>query len=615
MQTKIFFSLIFLCLTFGIASAQSVEINKTAAASFTKSVPAKSLPAVSDLCPGEPCPCTTGYQAIKLYYFGEDNVDIDVYSDNDRTNSIASFPGAMSGDLLTISAASLSGGILNVYTYITVTNAAQEECYTDIYTRCPKNVWPEALRELQIVGKTFGDFTVFSVTDDGTDYECDLSNADQDWRVGGNVVAPDKNTLGTLNAQDVTFISDNTPRGILLANGDFGIGTLTPDAQLEVEGDVQISETLDVEGITTVHSTTASTDATNGALVVAGGAGIGGNTNVGQNLNVDGNATIANDLTVEAAGMTTLENTVQSTATGNGALVVQGGAGIARNLNVGEALDVDGSATVGGNLRVEMTGLTILENPLESTLPSNGALVVSGGAGISRNLNVGGAATIDGFTRITDNAEITGNLDLNGRLRLGNPGNADIEFNSSTQELLIENTLGEVVIEAADEEMLIISNSQVEAKKRLVVTGADLAERFTINIPAETDQSTGVAPGMVLSIDVNRPGELIVSDKAYDKTVAGIVSGAGGIQTAMLLGQEGTLADGDISVAMVGRVYCYVDADYGRIQPGDLLTTSSTFGHAMKVADFDQARGAIIGKAMTGLDSGKGLVLVLISMQ
>ena len=35
----------------------------------------------------------------------------------------------------------------------------------------------------------------------------------------------------------------------------------------------------------------------------------------------------------------------------------------------------------------------------------------------------------------------------------------------------------------------------------------------------------------------------------------------------------------------------------------------------MKVDEHDKARGAIIGKAMTGLESGKGLVLVLISMQ
>lgn len=49
--------------------------------------------------------------------------------------------------------------------------------------------------------------------------------------------------------------------------------------------------------------------------------------------------------------------------------------------------------------------------------------------------------------------------------------------------------------------------------------------------------------------------------------------------------------------------------------PGDLLTPSSIPGHAMKVTNHAKAQGAIIGKAMTTLAEGKGLVLVLVSLQ
>ena len=55
-----------------------------------------------------------------------------------------------------------------------------------------------------------------------------------------------------------------------------------------------------------------------------------------------------------------------------------------------------------------------------------------------------------------------------------------------------------------------------------------------------------------------------------------------------------------------------VDACNGAIEPGDLITTSDTPGHGMKVTDHDRARGAIIGKAMTRLEEGTGLVLVLV---
>jgi hypothetical protein len=46
-----------------------------------------------------------------------------------------------------------------------------------------------------------------------------------------------------------------------------------------------------------------------------------------------------------------------------------------------------------------------------------------------------------------------------------------------------------------------------------------------------------------------------------------------------------------------------------------LLTTSDTPGHGMKATDSSHASGAIIGKAMTSLARGKGLVLVLVSLQ
>ncbi|HKR61021.1 MAG TPA: hypothetical protein VJS64_14980, partial [Pyrinomonadaceae bacterium] len=76
-----------------------------------------------------------------------------------------------------------------------------------------------------------------------------------------------------------------------------------------------------------------------------------------------------------------------------------------------------------------------------------------------------------------------------------------------------------------------------------------------------------------------------------------------------------TLASGQHPVALSGRVCCWVDASLCAIKPGDLLTTSSTLGHAMKAMDRATAQGAIIGKAMIGLKEGKGLVLVLITLQ
>jgi len=119
----------------------------------------------------------------------------------------------------------------------------------------------------------------------------------------------------------------------------------------------------------------------------------------------------------------------------------------------------------------------------------------------------------------------------------------------------------------------------------------------------------------VVGIDPQNPGQLRLSDKAYDRSVAGIVSGAGGVNPGMLMSQSGSAADGKYPVALTGRVYCRADASNGSIEPGDLLTTSGIPGHAMKVTDHAKAQGAIIGKAMSSLKNGRGLVLVLVSLQ
>jgi len=69
-------------------------------------------------------------------------------------------------------------------------------------------------------------------------------------------------------------------------------------------------------------------------------------------------------------------------------------------------------------------------------------------------------------------------------------------------------------------------------------------------------------------------------------------------------------------VALSGRVWTFVDASTAAVEPGDLLTTSLTPGHAMVASDSSRSHGATIGKAMSRMPQGeKGLVLVLVNLQ
>ncbi len=140
------------------------------------------------------------------------------------------------------------------------------------------------------------------------------------------------------------------------------------------------------------------------------------------------------------------------------------------------------------------------------------------------------------------------------------------------------------------------------------ITGADVAEKFPVSAPVE--------PGMVVAIDPERAGELRLASEPYSRLVAGVVSGANGLKAGAVLGHlPGNEAAPPI--ALSGRVWCWCDAEAGgAIAPGDLLTSSATAGHAMRADEkHELPRGCVIGKAMSRLDSGRGLVLVLVQPQ
>jgi hypothetical protein len=195
----------------------------------------------------------------------------------------------------------------------------------------------------------------------------------------------------------------------------------------------------------------------------------------------------------------------------------------------------------------------------------------AGEVGITGDLNVSGEAGITGGLNVSGEVGITGGLNVSGEVGI----TADLNVNGNVS------TLGDV---------------------RLV--GADLAEQFTV----EGDLS--VWPGAVMVLagsDCVR-----VSDTPYDPRVAGVVSGAGEFRPGIVLDRRDD--QNRHPLALSGKVWCYADADEAPIRLGDLLTTSGTPGHAMRAADQARAFGAVIGKALAGLEAGRGLIPVLVAL-
>jgi len=138
------------------------------------------------------------------------------------------------------------------------------------------------------------------------------------------------------------------------------------------------------------------------------------------------------------------------------------------------------------------------------------------------------------------------------------------------------------------------------------LTNADCAEDFDIVCVEQ------VEPGTVMVID--QDGALRQSDRAYDKRVAGVISGAGNFKPGIVLDKQNS-SNNRMPIALLGKVYCKVDAQYGAVEMGDLLTTSPTPGYAMKAGDPLKAFGCVIGKALRPLSEGEGLIPILVALQ
>ena len=206
-------------------------------------------------------------------------------------------------------------------------------------------------------------------------------------------------------------INESNPQAQLDVNGTVHVtNNVDFDSSLNVDGSVTFNDTLDVDGLVTFNDTTDASSTTDGSVQIDGGVGIvkklfvgddtkiegttestskdsgalivEGGVGIEKNLNIGGSGVIAGRLDVD--------NTDESTSITSGAAVIDGGLGLAKNINIG------GSGVIAGRLDVDDT--------TQSTSKTTGALVVDGGVGIAQNLNVGQKVTIEG------------NLDLDGSI-------------------------------------------------------------------------------------------------------------------------------------------------------------------------------------------------------
>ena len=118
------------------------------------------------------------------------------------------------------------------------------------------------------------------------------------------------------------------------------------------------------------------------------------------------NTSIGSSLKINSSGQVNIAATTESTSLSTGGLTLGGGAGIAKNLIVGGGISAAGGIT--------FSGLTRLTDNTPSTTTTTGALTVAGGVGIAGALNVSGGIKLSAggfntstFVNITDTGTST----------------------------------------------------------------------------------------------------------------------------------------------------------------------------------------------------------------
>lgn len=247
------------------------------------------------------------------------------------------------------------------------------------------------------------------------------------------------------------------------------------------------------------------------------------------------------------------------------------------------------------------------KNPFVEDLPMGafGQSDHTGVAGITNNANgVGVFGSSTGGVANGVVGETTNAIGVTGR---ANAASGEGVRGENAHGGLAGHFVGSVRV---DGNMLVNGNMEVTGA---VTVDGDVFLRNRGDVAEQFGAIGECAPGSVMIIGESALLELCSRD--YDKRAVGVVSGGGSLRPAITLGGCEVQNASTVSIAMVGTAFCLVDADRAAIEAGDLLTSSSTPGHAMKAGDPVSAFGAVIGKTLGSLPRGRGLVPIVISLQ
>ena len=254
-------------------------------------------------------------------------------------------------------------------------------------------------------------------------YVTGISTVAQEFNVGlgGSIFTVLGNAEGTAGIGQSVGVGTGEPAYLL----DVRAPVSTGQTALYVQGDMRVTGDINLDDLRLDQLQVSGISTFIGLSTFASGINVLGLGATTTTLEVTGVSTLGGTVdinnSVEVSGITTIQNTTQSSASTNGALNVDGGVGIEKNLFVGGGSEITGILTVTNSVDfnsdldvdghtelddTQISGIATVTNTTDSDSKDTGALVVEGGVGIEKNLNVGAGLSVVGFSTFADTVQI-----------------------------------------------------------------------------------------------------------------------------------------------------------------------------------------------------------------
>lgn len=258
-----------------------------------------------------------------------------------------------------------------------------------------------------------------------------------------------------------------------------------------------------------------------------------------------------------------VKGTQDTLTSSDGALVVDGGIGVAKSLVVDGAFNLGGNATLGGTLGVAgnttfgVNATVSILNVTNSTSPTTGSITTAGGIGVGGDAFIGGLidiagnSTVDGNSSVGGTLTVTSNTTLNGTLTVA--GNIDstggtVSFSNTTNSTTPAD--GAVTIDGG---LGVALNLNVGGNTTItgnISAGGIISMTNTDDSTLPTNGALTTAGGLGVAKSANIGGVLKVFDTTDSTAITNgalIVAGGAGIAKSLNVGEDLFLAASNVA--------------------------------------------------------------------